>query len=85
MTLTITLLLMTLHMTINKKHVCNLTFVNVISKVIMNKVFISIDVLSKTCKLRTKIYKTWRNRVKKVLWHQLKVSEVENFSKFFRF
>ncbi len=40
---------MTLLITVNKnisKHICNVTFINVISKVVIGKVFISIVILS---------------------------------------
>ncbi len=32
---------------VNKNHVCNVTFINVLSEVVMSKVFISIVVVSK--------------------------------------
>jgi hypothetical protein len=38
---------MTLLKTVNKKHISNVVFINVKSKFIINKVFISIVVLSK--------------------------------------
>jgi hypothetical protein len=38
---------MTLHMKVNKKHVCKVTFINVTSKVFISKVFISKVFISK--------------------------------------
>jgi hypothetical protein len=32
----------TLHLTVNKKHTCNVAFINVVSKIIKSEVFISI-------------------------------------------
>jgi len=37
---------MTLPITVNKSHICNVAFINVISKVIIGKAFISIVVAS---------------------------------------
>ena len=37
---------MTLLITVNKKHICIVTFINVISKVVISKVFIYIVVVS---------------------------------------
>jgi hypothetical protein len=39
------LLIMTLFITINKKHMCNVTFTNVIGKVVISKLCISIVVV----------------------------------------
>jgi hypothetical protein len=37
---------MTLLITVNKKHICNVTFINVINKVSISKVFITTVVVS---------------------------------------
>ncbi len=36
---------MTLLLTVNKKHICNVAFINVISKVVISNVFLSIELL----------------------------------------
>ncbi len=37
---------MTLLITVNRKHLCNVTFMNILSKVVISKVFISIVIVS---------------------------------------
>jgi hypothetical protein len=37
---------MTLLITVNKKHICNFPFINIISKVVISKVFINIAIVS---------------------------------------
>ncbi len=43
----VTVLIMTLLIAVNIKHICNVAFIFVISKVFTNKVFVSIVVVSK--------------------------------------
>jgi hypothetical protein len=53
---------MTLLITLNKKHICNVAFINVISKVVIRKVFISIVVVSTAIKVfyYKKVLLYWR-------------------------
>jgi hypothetical protein len=37
---------MTILITVNKKHICNVAFIDVLSKIIISKVFISIAIVS---------------------------------------
>ncbi len=50
---------MTLLITVNTKHNCNVTFINVISKVIIGEVFISIVIVS----LYYSVLSQWIDRV----------------------